>query len=108
MAELPGLYVTNPECGHCYKETDWDEGFRCDTCLLFWHDVSSPAEWLDTDADPCTVEPEPHTLSEYDHNGKHWVLGPKQPCQLQEGHTSPCLNDYEVTATPLTEGETDG
>ena len=105
---LPSLYIPAPECSHCLNEVQIEDGYAyCQTCLIQWDQISEDAV-AEPDPNeegtevPCAIVlNEQHYRPEYDHGGKHWSLGPNQPCILPSGHDGAHLNPHTVTTTPL-------
>lgn len=108
--ELPRLYIAAPKCSHCLNEVYLDDGYAsCETCHVQWDEISEdavavPDENQEGAEVPCALTPNQDGPREYYHSGKHWSLGPKQPCILPSGHEGEHLNPYTITTTPAQEG----
>lgn len=85
MTDLPGIYAP-VECDHCFTSLDWDEGFTCHQCGLYWPDPNPYSEvepeFLDDDAQPCGHS---NGGNERTHDGARFWDG---TCTLPEGHKS--------------------
>ena len=50
----PSLFVSC-KCDECFSDLDWDEGFFCEKCGVYWRedagDGDPAAEWIDDDGD---------------------------------------------------------
>lgn len=106
--DLPNLTIRYPECSHCGEEVSIEDGVAfCVRCRVAWEriedgTVAKPDPDRDGTEVACEIGPRTaHDRDEYDHNGKHYVRGPKQPCILPSGHEGDHLHPYAVTVTPL-------
>lgn len=105
--ELPQLVITYPECSHCGREVEIEDGAAyCPRCLVAWPriedgEIATPDPNDDRSRVACKIGPRKAQEPEYDRDGKHWVRGPYQPCILPSGHEGDHLHPYTVTVTPL-------
>lgn len=44
LVEPPELFHRTPQCGNCWQDTYWDDGFRCDPCSTLWSSDASDGE----------------------------------------------------------------
>ena len=105
---LPQLVINYPTCSHCGNDVTIEDGYpSCDTCHVTWDQIDDAATATpDPDVEgsdvPCELKARHADQAvEYDHDGKHWSLGPKRPCILPSGHESDCLHPHTITTTPL-------
>lgn len=108
--QLPNLVISYPTCGHCFTDVQIEDGYAfCETCRVQWDRIdedaiATPDPNEEGTEVPCEIVPdEQHSRPEYDHDGKHWSIGPKQPCILPSGHEGDHLNPHTITTTPLKE-----
>ncbi|TCJ23043.1 hypothetical protein [Nocardioides jejuensis] len=106
--ELPRLVINYPTCSHCGNDVQIeDDAAWCDTCLVQWGsiedgEISTPDENLEGSEVPCEiVEPDRRDGHEYDYNGEHWTIHPKQPCILPSGHEGEHLCPHDIETSPL-------
>lgn len=53
-ARLPGAESSNPDCGACGSETDFDgDDFVCEGCGIYFSPTTMAASFLDEDAPAC-------------------------------------------------------
>lgn len=109
---LPVLEINWSRCGHCGGDLFIDlDQISCEDCLLSWDNVEEDAKSYFTDPEipPCAT---PYTgvpqEREYEHRGRMYRLGGRQPCTLPTGHSSGHRHPYEVESwLPATGEETE-
>lgn len=103
---LPYLILNAPQCGHCYEYVIGDTGsIWCENCLVYWNDAEDEMPAIPQNLDENLDAPlrnfrsrhESRYDTEYDRNGRHYVLSPERPCILPVGHSGDHRNPYTVT-----------
>ena len=101
---LPSLYIPYPQCDHCFRDVEIEDGYPyCPRCLVEWDSVSegipaTPDRNREGTDVPCEIvhgeQASPHT-----HNGKTYTPGPKLPCILPSGHEGEHMCPYDIEVT---------
>lgn len=85
LLPIPPCEPRPPECPLCHGDTDWQEGWTCENCDVYWpSDDGTPGEPMDErDFEQCGAVSQPYKDSEYANIRDH-----KYVCVRKVGHKS--------------------
>lgn len=104
-ARLPEASPSNPECGACGDETEFDgDDFTCDDCGLWFNTSTMRPSLADPDAPACGASCD-HDAEDREMAARRLYAYQCEPCALSEGHASPHWNGCRLRHL---DDETDG